>query len=401
MPLQSAKNVTVAFKVESAFNTPPGDTAAEFLRFTPSPGLTQSAATIRSNEQRADNLQTMGRNGSRSVDGSYAAEASLRSHDTIYEAAMRATWQAALVITEATAGAAASITTTANKIIGNTGSWITAGLRVGDVVRLTNHATAANNNRNLRIKDISALEITVHETLTVNAVADTAYTLTRGKKLSNPATPVKRTFYVEQNNVDVAGSQVFGGVRWIGFKLTGSPDGMATLEFTALGASMDVLEGSDAPYFTSPTVYNSVPLVFADAKVNVGGVDIAVATAFELTYAINAALQPVVGSVTSPDVFDNDVTLSGTFSMIRQDFNNVQAFSDETEFELHILLTEPESEPKDYLAFYVPRCKFTDASAPLGGDGAMIESLPFQTGAQTASAGRDATMLTICTSAAP
>lgn len=400
MPLQSAKNVTVAFKLESAFNTPPGDTGAEYLRFTPSPGLTQSAATIRSNEQRADALQTMGRNGSRSVDGSYAAEASLRSHDTIYEAAMRATWDPALVITEATSGAAASITTTSNKIIGNTGSWITAGLRVGDVIRLTNHATAANNNRNLRIKDISALEITVHETLTVNAVGDTGYTITRGKKLSNPASPVKRTFYVEQNNVDVAGSQVFGGVRWIGFKLTGSPDGMATLEFTALGASMDVLEGSDAPYFTSPTVYNSVPLVFADAKVNVGGVDIAVATAFELTYAINAALQPVVGSVTSPDVFDNDVTLSGTFSMIRQDFNNVKSFSDETEFELHILLTEPEGEPKDYISFYVPRCKFTDASAPLGGDGAMIESLPFQTGAQTASAGRDATMLTICTSAA-
>jgi hypothetical protein len=400
MALQSAKNVTVAFKEEGTFNTAPGTGSAEYLRFTPSPGLTQSAATIRSNEQRADALQTMGRNGSRAVNGTYGAEASLGSHDTIYEAVMRATWDPALVITEATSGAAASITTTASKIVGNAGSWIVAGLRVGDVIRLTNHATSANNDRNLRIKSISALEIEVYETLTLNAVADTAYTITRGKKLSNPATPVKRTFYIEQNNVDIDASQVFGGVRWVGFKLTGSPDGMAQLEFTCLGASMNVLTGGSAPYFVSPTVYNSVPLVFADAKVNVGGVDIAVATAFELTYAINAALQPVVGSTTSPDVFDNDVTMNGTFSMIREDFDNVTAFSAETEFALHILLTEPESEPKDYISFFVPRCKFTDASAPLGGDGAMIESLPFQTGAQTASSGVDATMLTICTSAA-
>lgn len=399
MPLQSAKNVTVTYKVEGTFNTPPGATSAETLRFTPSAGISLTAATIRSNEQRADALQTMGRNGSRQVAGTYAGEASLGSHDTLYEAAMRGTWSAALVIDEGD-GQATEITTEANAIVGNTGDWGAAGLRVGDVIRLTGHSSAGNNGRNLRVLDLTATRIEVAETLTVNAVADTAFTITRGKKLVNPAAPVKRTFTVEQRNVDIDGSQRFGGVRWTGFKLTGSPDGMAAVEFTALGASLTSLEGGDSPYFTSPTVYNSVPLVFADAKVNVAGVDITVATAFELTYAINAATQPVVGSVTSPDVFDNDVVMTGSFSQIREGFGNVTSFVNETEFELHILLTEPESEPKDYLAFYIPRCKYTDASAPLGGDGAMIESLPFQTGAQTGTAFRDATMLTICTSAA-
>jgi len=163
---------------------------------------------------------------------------------------------------------------------------------------------------------------------------------------------------------------------------------------------METLTGGSSPYFTSPTVHNATPLVFADAKINVFGEDIVVATAFELNYAINAATQPVIGSKTSPDVFDNDVTLTGSFSAIRESFTNVAAFRNETEFELHILLTEPESEPKDYISIYVPRCKYTAADAPLGGDGAMIESLPFQTGAQTASAYRDATMITMCTSAA-
>jgi hypothetical protein len=401
MSLQSAKNVTVAFKQESAFNTPPGAGGAEVLRFTPSAGLQLQSATIRSNEQRADALQTMGRNGSEQVTGTYTAEASVGSHDTLYEAVMRATWQAPLTITEATSGAPDEITTEANAIVGANGSWIAAGLRVGDVIRLSGHSTAANNDRNLRVAALTATRIETIETLTPNAVADTTYTIVRGKKLANPAAPVKRTFYVDQRNVDIDGSQLFGGVRWTGLKITGTPDGMAELEFTALGASMTVATGGDSPYFTSPTVYNSVPLVFADARIGLNGTDITVATAFELTYTINAATQPVVGSKVSPDVFDNDVTMSGSFSMIREDFDRVQAFRDETEFALHILLTEPVPEPKPYLSFYVPRCKYTGADAPLGGDGAMIESLPFQTGAQTAAAGVDATMLTICTSAAP
>lgn len=403
MNLQSAKNVTVSFAQEATFNTPPGTAptpSAEFLRFTPSPGLNLTAATIRSNEQRSDALQTMGRNGSEQVGGTFSGEQSLRSHDVIYQAIVRDTWSVALVITEATVGGAASITTEANAIVGDVGNWGTVGLRVGDVIRLTNHASAGNNNRNLRVKDLTATRIEVFETLTVNGTADTAFTITRGKKLKNGSTPTKRTFTVEQNNVDIDGSQVFSGVRWTGMKINGTPDGMVIIEFTALGASMQTLTGGASPYFTAPTVHNAVPLIFADAKINVFGSDIVVATAFELNYSINAATQPVVGSKTSPDVFDNDATMSGSFSAIREDFDNVTAFRNETEFELHVLLTEPEGEPKDYLSVYVPRCKYTAADAPLGGDGAMIESLPFQTGAQTASTFRDATMLTMCTSAA-
>lgn len=400
MALQSAKNVTVNFKVEGTFNTAPGASGAETLRFTPSPGLNLKAATIRSNEQRSDALQTMGRNGSLQVDGSYGAEASLSSHDTILEAVMRSTWDAALTITQATAGLT-SITTTTSTIVASAGSWITAGLRVGDVIRMSGHATTANNNINLRIKALTASTITVHGTpLTADASADTSFTIVRGKKLKNPATPTKRTFYVEQNNVDIDSSQLFGGVRFIGMKLTGTPDGVAAWEFTALGASMDTVTGASAPYYTSPTTYNTTPLAFADAKISVGGVDIAIATSFELNYQINAATQPVIGSQVSPDVFDNDVVLTGTFSLIREDFDNLNAFVDETEFELHILLTEPEGEPKDYISIYVPRLKFTGVDAPLGGDGAMIESAPFQTGAKEATGGYDATLLTICTSAA-
>ena len=400
MALQSAKNVTVAFKPESTFYDLPGDASAEFLRFTPSPGLQETAADIRSNEQRADALTTMGRSGSRQVSGSYGGECSLRSHDTLYEAVVRGTWSTELALTNATSNAPATITTEANAIVGADNSFITVGLRAGDVIRLSGFATAANNDRNLRVTAVTATRIETVETLVVDSNADAAYTITRGKKLVNPAAPVKRSFGVEQNNVDIAGSQFYSGVRFTGFSISGSPDGMATVEFSAIGAGLRTFTGSESPYFTTPTVYNSVPLVFADAKIAVRGSDVINITAFELSYAINAATEPVVGTVRSPDVFDNDASVEGSLTRIREDFDNVEDFVNETEFSLHVLLTEPVAEPKPYIAFYVPRCKYTDASAPLGGDGAMKESLPFQVGAQTASAGVDATMISICTSAA-
>lgn len=395
MPLQSAKNVAVVFKPEVTFNTAPGAGSAETLRFVPSPGLNLKTATIRSNEQRADALQTMGRNGSEMIDGSYLCEMSKGSHDTLYEAVMRSTWVAAVAITDATM---TSITTTTSTIVAAAGSWITQGVRVGDVVVLTNHAAHPHNNINLRVKAVTASTITVHGTpLTADAVADSAFTLTIQKKLKNGATPTKRTFYIEQNNVDIDGSQLFGGCRVIGMKINGTPDGMATVEFTVLGAGMTTVTAGGAPYYTTPTVYATDPLVFSDATISVGGADIAIATAFELNYQITAATTPVVGSVTSPDVFDNDVQMTGSFSMIREDFDNVTAFAAETEFELHVMLQEPSGTPPNFISIYVPRIKYTSADAPLGGDGAMIESLPFQTGAKAAATGYDATLLTICT----
>ena len=43
-----------------------------------------------------------------------------------------------------------AITTTTSTIVAAAGSWITAGVRVGDIVTLTGHSTAANNSLRLR-----------------------------------------------------------------------------------------------------------------------------------------------------------------------------------------------------------------------------------------------------------
>jgi hypothetical protein len=78
-----------------------------------------------------------------------------------------------------TSGTLTSITTTTNTIVAASGSWITQGVKVGDLVVLTNHATAANNNLRLGVAGVTASTITIASAnLTANAVPDSAFTLT-------------------------------------------------------------------------------------------------------------------------------------------------------------------------------------------------------------------------------
>jgi hypothetical protein len=227
MPDQTGRNVSVAFMAQPTLGTPVSGAGATYFRSSATGGLALSKNKVRSNEIRSDGQSTLGRHGSRSVSGSYPADATLGTHDALFEALVRGTWAAPLVITEATAGLT-SITTTTNTIVAAAGSWITAGLRKGDVFRLTNHSTAANNNKNLRIVDLTASTITLPAgSLTLNAVADTSFTITRPKKLVNPAIPTRRLFTFEEREEDQDASSLFpdcrvsschdhAGARWHG-----------------------------------------------------------------------------------------------------------------------------------------------------------------------------------------
>lgn len=404
MASQTGKNMYVAYKVEATFNTEPAPlTGAEKLRINPSAGLNLTRANIQPGEVRSDLMTQMGRLGSRVVGGSYSCDVSVGSFDTILEAIMRSTWVAAVVMTSADF---TTITTTTDTIVAASGSWLTLGVRVGDIIRVTGKTGdgAPANNLTLTVKTVVTATITVVGTpLTLDAVADAGASVTILKKLSNAAVPVRRSFYVEERLGDIDDSEVYGGVRWTGFTLRGTPDGMATLELRAMGGSQAAEGSGTSPLFTTPTEYGSIGLVFVDATINLdGGTPLAVATSFELTCDLNAAALPVIGATVTPDIFDNDMTMSGSLTLLREDLSFVTGFNAETEYELQVMLQEPDAaEPKDTLNLFVPRIKFSGVDTPLGGDGAMVQTMPFMVGmkisATPATSGYDQTMMTICT----
>ncbi|KAF0120212.1 MAG: hypothetical protein FD152_4231 [Xanthobacteraceae bacterium] len=233
---QSGRNIVVAYKEETTFGTAAG--TSDGKKFRANTGkLTLAKEPIRSNENRTDGMMTRGRHGSRSVSGQFAADLSLGSYDDFIEAVLRGSFDAGLTITEATSGGPSEITTTTSTIVGNTGSWITVGLRVGDVIRLTGHSSSGNNGRNLRITGLTSTTITVAETLTLNAVADTAFTISRPKKVIQGIEP--RSFTVEENEVDIDGTKLSKGCRVGQMQLAMQPNGMATLTFSLVGQDQE------------------------------------------------------------------------------------------------------------------------------------------------------------------
>lgn len=399
---QTGKNVVVAYKVEATLNTAPGATGAKVLRLTASPGLSLRKEPIRSNEIRPDQLTQIARHGSRMVDGSYSGELSEGSFDEIFQAIVRSTATALVAVTQATASLA-SITFGTNTVLATSTSaangFLDAGFKVGDIFTVTG-TSGPNEDLNAKVLAVATHTLTCQASaFTAEATAITSFSLDIGKKLINGTTPTKRSFYIDQYNQDIDLSTVFGGCRWTSFSITGSPNGMAEISLGVMGMSATALATGTSPYFTSPTQYTSRPLVFADAVITFGGTSLAVATAFNLTYELTAQTLPVIGSDITPNVFDNEARLSGSITVLREDLARLSNFIDEDELELHILLQEPGTDPRAYISFFIPLLKLMGNDAPLGSDGAMVETLPWEAGVKTAATGYDAGMISIVTSA--
>lgn len=393
---QTGKNVLVDYKVESAFNTAPGASGGKRLRLTSSPGLGLVRQLIQSQEVRPDGLTTMARLGARRVDGSYSGEFSAGTYDDILQAVMRGTWASSAQITAATM---TNIQVTSTSQITAAGSsWTTQGVRVGDIVYLTNYSTAANNNINLRVTAVTASIITVAGTPLTAGATDTSCELNIRKKLVNATTPTRRTFYIDEYNQDIDLSEVFGGCKFSRVRISGGPNSMAGIEIGVVGASATPLATGTSPYYSSPTEYTTDPLTLVDAKIRFDGAEVTTLTAFDLTMELPTQTLDVIGATVTPDVFDDDLRVSGSLSMLRQDLDNLTHLSQEDELELHVLLEELTGTPKKCMGIFVPRLKLSALNAPLGNPGAMIETVPFTAGLKIAATGYDQTMLSFASS---
>lgn len=359
-------DVITSYKVQSALGSQASGSGGTVLRMAGGSGLQLTKAATESNEVRRDGMRSIGRHGTQKTAGAWVAEASIGSHDAIIEAIMRDTWATALVITEATAGLT-SITTGTNTIVAAAGSWITAGLRVGDVVRLTNHSTAANNNKNIRLTGVTALTLTTAETLTADAVADTTFTITRPKKLINflGGTLLQRYFTIDEYGVAIDLSTVATDFVWGSIKFSMAPNGLIMADPGGIGTGqIAALTTGTSPLLTSPTETTASPLSVVDATIRANAGDFVDLTSLDITMDITPSSPDVFGSggiKYAPDVGTGQMGISINFTVLRK---NLQFFSDfiaETPYSLSILAVENESEPKDFLSIHIPN--FT-----IGGD---------------------------------
>lgn len=385
---QTGSNILVALKRETTPGVAAGASGGTQMRCLSSPGLEYKRAQIQSNEKRADMLKSMGRLGAVTVDGSYSHELSIGgATDIMAEAIMRSTWSAAITTA---ASAFTTLTAGTSTITGASGSFLTTGIRVGDVITLTGTAVSANNNVNLRVVSVTASVITVAGTPLTGGSADATGNLVRLKKVVNGATPTRYSHTIEQYNTDVDQSEQFLGCRLTGLDLSCKPGQMATLQSTWMGLDRQILNTAASPYFTTPALTTGLDLIADDSAIRFNGADVVTFTGLDLKFAITAKSESVIGNFVAPDVFDNDLMITGTITGLRSDFTNLTLFGAETEFDLSVLFQEPTGSPRGALALYLSRVKIGAVQAPILGDSALVETRTLMIGPKTADSSHDA-----------
>jgi hypothetical protein len=357
MVFQTNSNALIAYKKQSGLGTAAAGSAASLLRIAGGNGIKLSKAAIASAEVRNDGMSTRGRHGTQAIIAAYNAELSLGSHDPIIEAIMRSTWDS--VALTKTQTDFTSLTTGTNTIVLASGNPITMGFRVNDVIRLAGLNATGNNSRNLRITSLSATTITVAETLTVDAVADTSCSITRpGKRLINPAVRLASYFTLEEYEGDIDQSTTVQDFVWSGLKFSMANNGLIMAAPSGVGTGqVSALATGASPYFTAPVATTDVPMAVVDATIRVNGVDQVALSSFDLSLDIQASAPPVFGSPAqkfAPDVFAGSLVVSANITMLRKDLTLFSDFIAETPYSLQVLAVDNMSEPKDFTAITLP-----------------------------------------------
>ncbi len=396
MALQTGSRIVVAVHRETSIAVQATATGATQVRIVGGNGLELKRARVVSGEKLASGNRSMMRLGYKTVDGSWDSEVSVGGFtDMAAESILRAAW-----VTSTSVGFA-TLTTVAigsNTLTAAGGSWATQGIKVGDIFYLSSTTVAGNNNVNARVVALTTLTLTTNAGAFSTLAATATGTITVLKKLTQAATPTRYSHTVEQYDQDITKSEQFTGCRLVGLKFSYKPGQMAKMTPTWLG--VDRVTGT-SQYFTSPSLTTSASLVADDSTIYYNGAAQAYFTGFDLDFQITAAGVPVIGSLTTPDIFDNDLQVTGSITGLRSDFSNLTLFDAETEFALSILLQEPTGAPKAAFATYLPRVKISALSAaPVGGgDGAKVETLTVEAGPKTATSFDDATIATFHSSA--
>ncbi len=393
---QTAANIQVSVKRQAGGKgVPESGAGAAGYNVIPTQGLQLNKAAIISELVRRDGMSTRGRHGSRSSGAVYGSELSAGTFSEWIEAVFRGTFVAAAAVTEATAGLT-SITTTTSTIVAAAGSWLTAGVRRGDKVKLTGHSTAANNGKWFRVVSVTALTITVAGTpLVVDAVADTAFTLTVAKTVINGTT--ERYHTVEEYEQDDDQSMLGTDMKITKMEFSAQPNKHINVTFTFMGLDASINDTGVAPVLTTPTYSTTLPLVMVDGTIRIGGVDYDVLTGFTFVLDLGGVVPPTLSSVSS-DVYLGNAKLSGSFTALKEDLVFLQAFDAETQVDFFIDCGENEADPTDFESFYVGNATLNGYSSAIASEGPRALTIPWGAGKDEGGVDRAATMIKYSTS---
>lgn len=367
--------------------TPSG--TAQYLRRTNST-LAFTRDPIVSREIRPDYQKERPRLGAARVAGAIAGDVSLLTHDDLYEALFRSTWAAGVALDE---GDFTSLTIASGVITFGSGSPISLGLKVGDIIRLSGMSVAANNNVNARITALSSTTVTIHSVEGTPVLADNATDsdcdlVVVGQKL---ILGVERPLFTIEHNFPTKDmSKVFEDCRVGGANINLPASGEAAVSFDFIGRWMQQLTGGNAPYFTNATDATTTDMhTGMDGAIRVAGSEQAIVTSIQFQISHNLSIGPAIGTGgKGVDVFYGDITVSGQLTAYL-DASISDAFLTETECDVvaSIDAARVGNNPPGFHCWNMQSVTLLGATEQLDVQGGVISTHPFQAGIKAGGSG--------------
>lgn len=362
----------VAYKKEgSGWGVLAGAASGKYIRRVTSDfNLTKD--TYESGEIRTDFQVGDLRHGVRKSEGSINGELSPGAYSDFMQSVL------ARDFTTAPAGTSATITVAAAAglwtITRAAGSFITDGIQVGHIVRMSGGTlNAANTNNNALVCIVTATVLTVKVLSGTDFVADTSIAGVTvagvGKTTYAPLTGHTNDSYtIEEFYSDIAQSEVYTGMKVGGFNMQLPSTGLTTCDLSFQGKNLELTGTSQ--YFTSPTAAPTNGLFAAvNGAVIVNGVPRAVITSADISIERGLEAANVVGSNFASDVFTGRIRVTGNMSTYFEDATFRDFFKDEVVVSVVLALTSDNSKTAQAMSICLPKVKLgsaTKSDAELG-----------------------------------
>lgn len=367
-------------KAQTGLGVPATGTGGQALR-----RVTSVAKEVRAtyeNNEIVQHQQSTGVNlGTASTDWAFDGLLSPGTYSTVLAALIRKVFTATAPIVSASltiAGTAPAFTITRG-----TGSFLTDGVKIGDVVRITagTYANPVNRDNNLLVTGVTALVlnvITVNNTVLIAEGPIATSTLTViGKKALAPLTGHTDTlFTLEEWYSDIAKSETFPDLRIGKADIAIPASGNATIKLAAQGLGVRTI--GTAQVLTTPTAATTSPVLTGVRGVlMVNGAEILTVTG--VSVSIDAALNPmgpIVGSNFAPDMSRGRIKVTGQFTGLFDSTTLSTLYHNETVTSLVALMTADTTNNSDFVSFNLSAVKLT-GDAPDDGEKAVIRTYPF------------------------
>jgi hypothetical protein len=371
-------NKSTRYKAQTLFGTPPGTTGAQVLRRVSAAGNLKKEA-YESGELLSHYQTNDYRHGVKSADYPYQGELSPGTFKDFFAAAVRRAYAAVTAIAGASitiAGAGPTFTVTRSA-----GSFLTDGIKAGQVVKLTAGAfNAANLNKNLLVLSMTATVLTVMPLNGAALVAEgpiaSATLSVPGKVTYAPAAGhTDNIFTFEDWHADLSLSERFDDCKLNQLDIQVPASGIITVGMQFLGSDMTP---SGSQYFTSPSAETTTGLCASSTgRIVGGGSQLAIVTGLNCSIKGNMSGEACAGSDKYADITEGNIIVDGQMTVLFESATQRDWFINETEVALVAAMAVSPAAAADFVGLVLPRVKFGAADKD-DGNKALVRTMPFR-----------------------